>query len=109
MQQPALVTVERWLKAVDQCFDLASRRLVYVVERQRSAPAERGVPPDILRVDPSVRDRQLERIRAVKARRDEARAVAALAELDRAAALHHIGTSDDCFAQSNYRIGSPMR
>ena len=56
-----------------------------IVGVNRFADGERGVPPDILRVDPSVRDRQLERIRAVKARRDEARAVAALAELDRAA------------------------
>ena len=40
---------------------------------------------DILRVDPAVRDRQIARIQAVKARRDEAEAQAALAALESAA------------------------
>jgi methylmalonyl-CoA mutase N-terminal domain/subunit len=40
---------------------------------------------EILRVDPAVRDRQIERIRTVKARRDEREARAALHALEAAA------------------------
>jgi methylmalonyl-CoA mutase N-terminal domain/subunit len=56
-----------------------------IVGVNRFADGERGASPDILRVDPTVRDRQLERINAVKGRRDEAKARATLVELEQAA------------------------
>jgi methylmalonyl-CoA mutase, N-terminal domain len=56
-----------------------------IVGLNRFADEEPGVPPTILRVDPSVRDRQTERIQAVKARRDAPAARAALDALERAA------------------------
>jgi methylmalonyl-CoA mutase N-terminal domain/subunit len=56
-----------------------------IVGVNRFADGEHGASPDILRVDPTVRDRQLERINAVKGRRDEAKARATLVELEQAA------------------------
>jgi methylmalonyl-CoA mutase N-terminal domain/subunit len=56
-----------------------------IVGVNRYADGEKSSTPDILRVDPAVRDRQVERISAVKARRDEAAAQAALAALEAAA------------------------
>jgi methylmalonyl-CoA mutase, N-terminal domain len=56
-----------------------------IVGVNRFADEEAGVPPTILRVDPSVRDRQAERIQAVKGRRDERAAQAALGALEAAA------------------------
>ncbi|MCC6176792.1 MAG: methylmalonyl-CoA mutase family protein [Chloroflexi bacterium] len=56
-----------------------------IVGVNRFVDAVAGEMPEILRVDPSVRDRQTERIRGVKARRDERAASAALAALDAAA------------------------
>jgi methylmalonyl-CoA mutase N-terminal domain/subunit len=42
--------------------------------------------PAILRVDPAVRERQIARLRALRARRDNAAVAAALAALEQAAA-----------------------
>jgi methylmalonyl-CoA mutase, N-terminal domain len=56
-----------------------------IVGVNRFAEAGEAATADILRVDPAVRDRQSERIAAVKARRDESAARAALAALESAA------------------------
>ena len=56
-----------------------------IVGVNRFADGEQTVMPEILRVDPAVRDRQIRRIKDVKAHRDEARARATLAELETAA------------------------
>ncbi len=56
-----------------------------IVGVNRFAEEGGGMTADLLRVDPSVRDRQVARINAVKARRDEAMACAALAALEAAA------------------------
>jgi methylmalonyl-CoA mutase N-terminal domain/subunit len=56
-----------------------------IVGVNRFADAGDGATAEILRVDPAVRDRQAERIQAVKARRDEGEARVALAALEQAA------------------------
>jgi methylmalonyl-CoA mutase N-terminal domain/subunit len=56
-----------------------------IVGVNRFAEAGEAATADILRVDPAVRDRQSEQIAAVKARRDERSAQAALAALEQAA------------------------
>ncbi|HEY1332936.1 MAG TPA: methylmalonyl-CoA mutase family protein [Myxococcaceae bacterium] len=56
-----------------------------IVGVNRFAEAGEAATADILRVDPAVRDRQAERIAAVKGRRDEAQAQAALVALEAAA------------------------
>jgi methylmalonyl-CoA mutase N-terminal domain/subunit len=56
-----------------------------IVGVNRFADERAGLTAEILRVDPAVRDRQIARIQAVKARRDERRARAALMALDAAA------------------------
>jgi methylmalonyl-CoA mutase, N-terminal domain len=56
-----------------------------IVGVNRFADEAGGAHAEILRVDPSVRDRQIASIQAVKARRDEAAATETLAALERAA------------------------
>jgi methylmalonyl-CoA mutase N-terminal domain/subunit len=56
-----------------------------IVGVNRYADERAASPAEILRVDPTVRDRQIARIQAVKARRDEVEAQAALAALETAA------------------------
>jgi methylmalonyl-CoA mutase N-terminal domain/subunit len=46
---------------------------------------ESGTPPDIFPVDPDLERRQVERVRALRARRDAARVAAALADVETAA------------------------
>jgi len=56
-----------------------------IVGVNRFADEAGGKSAEILRVDPAVRDRQIARIQAVKARRDEREAQAALVALEAAA------------------------
>ncbi|MCC7369915.1 MAG: methylmalonyl-CoA mutase family protein [Chloroflexi bacterium] len=56
-----------------------------IVGVNRFADEEVGATAEILKVDPAVRDRQIARIQALKARRDEAEAQARLAALEAAA------------------------
>ena len=56
-----------------------------IVGVNRFADEGGGKTTEILRVDPAVRDRQIARIQAVKARRDERAAQEALAALEAAA------------------------
>jgi methylmalonyl-CoA mutase N-terminal domain/subunit len=61
----------------------AKQRIVVGVNRYL---AEEEPPMDLLRVDPALEQKQIERVRAVRARRDSAEAEAALARLKEAAA-----------------------
>jgi methylmalonyl-CoA mutase N-terminal domain/subunit len=60
----------------------AQQRVIVGVNRYR---VEDETPLEILRVDPALEQKQIERVRAVRARRDSAAVEAALAELERAA------------------------
>jgi methylmalonyl-CoA mutase, N-terminal domain len=61
----------------------AGKRVVVGVNRYE---LEDDVAPALLKVDPALETRQIERVRALKARRDSARVESKLAELKRAAA-----------------------
>ncbi|HZU04810.1 MAG TPA: methylmalonyl-CoA mutase family protein [Chloroflexota bacterium] len=64
----------------------AGKRVIVGVNRFAAAREDAAAAPAILRVDPAVRERQIARLRALRARRDNAAVAAALAALERAAA-----------------------
>ncbi|MGH2921605.1 MAG: methylmalonyl-CoA mutase family protein, partial [Gaiellaceae bacterium] len=61
----------------------AKQRIIVGVNRYA---AEEEPPIELLRVDPALEEKQIERVRAVRARRDSAAVEAALAQLKEAAA-----------------------
>jgi methylmalonyl-CoA mutase N-terminal domain/subunit len=61
----------------------SGERIIVGVNRFQTEEAE--VPAEILRLDPAVRERQIERLRAVRARRDQPRTRALLQRLEQGA------------------------